>query len=150
MFLTDTRNVFFQSNLFASPSWVNYLIRLYVLHHTHRRHHQLHPRGRIFHRLHDCDIRGLKENKQLHLFDCLSCEWLNLILKNSWRELTFRVFRAERAASSAGMASARSLSHSFFRAWAAFALIVAASSSTRTTLLLASTWTDSTSITWKS
>ena len=60
---------------------------------------------------------------------------------------TLRVFRAARAASKAGIASARSLSHSSFRAWASAAFSLATASSWRTSPLLASTSLDSFSIT---
>lgn len=91
----------------------------------------------------------MKQKMKLYLI------WSNLLILALWSSsvgehlFTFKVFKADRAASRAGMASANSLSHSSFRDWASLALIVAASSSTRTTLLLASTSTDSTSITWK-
>lgn len=46
--------------LLPSPGGVGYLIGHYVLHHTHSGHHQLHPRRRVFHGLHNRDVGGLK------------------------------------------------------------------------------------------
>lgn len=141
-----------QSNLFSRSTRVYDHIWLYPLHHTHCWHYQLDHRGRIFHWLHNRDIRGLTWNRKRQpsfiWFGLMSKSWHLDALQLADICFTFRVFKAESAASRAGMASASSLSHSSFRAWASVAFIVAASSSTRTTLLLASTSTDSTSITW--
>lgn len=72
---------------------------------------------------------------------------LQLLIKHKLiPTLAFSVSSADRAASKAGIASARSLSHSFFRVWASSAFPLAISSSNFTNFLFASTCADSISI----